>query len=192
MVSIGFRASPSKVFYALVRGKPAEGFVLLAAGCVHIPPALEMPRQLQFVRTTLLDIMEEYGALRAGIRLSEGTALQRNPFRLNLEGVIQELLASSDVERFVAGPIATIAGLLGERDRTVIKKYVSGEAIPAFDIAWASLSAEHREATLMAIAAAHTTSQAAPRAAMPLEGAAQLRVSPIPIGGLGDIVADRQ
>lgn len=154
MVSIGFRVSPTRVTYALVRGSPGAGFTLVNASAVFIPPALETPRQLQFVRTTLLDIMDEYGVTRAGLRLAEGLAQRRNPFRLNLEGVVQELLASSSAERFVAGPIATIAALLGYRDRTAIKRLVSGEQSPAYAMQWGTLTPEEREAVLMAVAAA--------------------------------------
>lgn len=154
MVSIGFRVSPTRVTYAIVRGTPPSDFVLIDASAVFIPPALETPRQLQFVRTTLLDVMDEYAVSRAGLRLVEAVSQRKNPFRLNLEGVIQELLASSSVERFVAGPIATIAGLLGHRDRTLVKKLISGEETPSYSITWSELSVEEREAVLMAIAAA--------------------------------------
>jgi len=97
--------------------------------------------------------MEEYGVLRAGLRLSEGVAQQRNPFRLNLEGVVQELLASSSVGHFVAGPIATIASLLGIRDRSRIKDLIAGTEAPPYALVWNQLTPEARESVLMAIGA---------------------------------------
>lgn len=167
MVSIGFRVSPSKVTFALVQGTPLLGFTLLNASAVFIPPALETPRKLQFIRTTLLDVMDEYAVTRAGLRLAESTAQQKNPFRLNLEGVVQELLASSSVERFVSGPIATIASLLGHRDRKIVKALIAGEETPSYAMDWVSLSVDEREAVLMAVAAASastSTSVTAPAA----------------------------
>jgi hypothetical protein len=154
MVSIGFRVSPTKVTFAIVRGSPGQDFTLVNASAVNIPPALDTPRQLQFIRTTLLDVMDEYAVTRAGLRLAEHTAKQKNPFRLNLEGVVQELLASGNVERFVSGPIATIASLLGISDRTVVKALISGQESPAYAIDWTGLTNEEREAVLMAVAAA--------------------------------------
>jgi hypothetical protein len=154
MVSIGYRVSPTKVTFAIVHGSPAQGFSLVNASAVNIPPALETPRQLQFIRTTLLDVMDEYAVTRAGLRLAEHTAKQKNPFRLNLEGVIQELLASSNVERFVSGPIATIASLLGLCDRKMVKALIAGEESPAYAVDWAGLTGDEREAVLMAVAAA--------------------------------------
>ena len=158
--------SPSKVTFAIVQGTPSQGFTLLNASAVFIPPALETPRKLQFIRTTLLDVMDEYAVTRAGLRLAEGTAQQRNPFRLNLEGVVQELLASSNVERFVSGPIATIASLLGQRDRKVIKALITGEASPAYAMDWASLSVDEREAVLMAVSAASANASTSSPAGM--------------------------
>lgn len=154
MVSIGFRVSPTKVTFAIVQGTPGQAFTLVNASAVNIPPALETPRQLQFIRTTLLDVMDEYAVTRAGLRLAEHTAQQKNPFRLNLEGVVQELLASSSVERFVSGPIATIASLLGLRDRKIVKSLIAGEESPAYAMDWAALTGEEREAVLMAVGAA--------------------------------------
>jgi len=156
MVSIGFRVSPSRVTFALVKGTPHDGFTLVNASAVLIPPALETARQLQFVRTTLLDVMDEYAVSRAGLRISEAIA-RRNPFRLNLEGVVQELLASSQAELYVTGPIATIASLLGERDRTTIKRLISGEAVPSYALHWKDLSEEQRESVLVAVAACHAS-----------------------------------
>ena len=101
--AIGFRVDPKKVTYAVVKGPAADGtFAIAGVGEVCVPYALHAPRQLRFIRTTLLDIIEESGSTRAGLRIGESTARRKDPFRLNLEGVVQELLASSDVERFIA------------------------------------------------------------------------------------------
>jgi hypothetical protein len=140
---------------------------------VNIPPALETPRQLQFIRTTLLDVMDEYAVTRAGLRLAEGTAQQKNPFRLNLEGVVQELLASSSVERFVSGPIATIASLLGIRDRKVVKALIAGEQSPDYAMDWTSLTVDEREAVLMAVAAASAKASTSAPATAATNGATQ-------------------
>ena len=155
MVSIGFRASPSRVTYAIVRGTSADGFQLISTSAVNVPPALETPRQLQFVRTALLDVMDEYGTTRAGLRTVENVAKTKNPFRMNLEGVIQEVLASSTVEHFEAAALTRIAALLGYgRDVQAVKRLISGEASPELSANWSDLRAEEREAVLIAVAAA--------------------------------------
>jgi hypothetical protein len=158
MVTIGFRVSPKQVTYAVLNAKQGDVPSVLALSEVVVPPALETPRQLQFVRTTLLDVMEEHGILRAGLRVVEGNAQQKNPFRLNMEGVVQELLASAHLERFIAGPIATIAAQLFPKDRSRVKRLIEGEETLAITgtLEWASLEKDQREAILMALAAAST------------------------------------
>jgi hypothetical protein len=158
MIAIGFRVSPSQVAYAIVRAAPPD-FSVIDVSAVLVPLALSPPRQLQFVRTALLDVMEEYGTTRAGLRLAEATAQRTHAFRHNLEGIIQELMTNSSVERFITARIATIAALIGEKDRTVIKRLVSGELSPAYSANWGGLSEEEREAVLVAVAAASAGAQ---------------------------------
>lgn len=152
MRSIGLRATPSKVFYTILEREDGALEVLTTSHVV-IPDALEIPDRLRFLRTTLLDIMDEYQVRRAGIRLMEFTARRVPWFRVQIEGVIQELLASSPVERYFHGPIATIASLLGEADRRRIKTYVDGEEVFMGLNGWAELSQEERESVITAVAA---------------------------------------
>jgi len=145
---------PKKVTYAVVSGPAGDGkFTIVRRGEVRVPYALYAPRQLRFIRTTLLDIIEESGSTRAGLRTIESLAKRKDPFRLNLEGVVQELLASSDVERFIAGPIATIASQLGEDDRKVVKEYIEGRRPPLVKGPWDDLDELQREAVLVALCA---------------------------------------
>ncbi len=149
--SIGLRATPSRVYYAIVTDED-DAVLVRDVAYVNLPVALGTPDQLRFARTTLLDIMDEYGATRAGIRLTEPFAQQKNVPRLNLEGVIQELLSSSPVERYFAGAIAQIARYL-EEDRTRIKAYVNGEETYQGLGEWDGYSTEERESVLVAFAA---------------------------------------
>jgi hypothetical protein len=149
--AIGIRASPREVYYAIVA--EAEVGEILTVGSVVVPPALELPEQLHFVRTTLLDIMAEYEVRRAGIRLTEPAAKSTSVERLNLEGVIQELLNSSGVQAYFAGAIATIASRLGEAERTRVKDYFDGQAFWGVD-RWSDYSREERESIVTAVAAA--------------------------------------
>lgn len=100
-----------------------------------------------------MDIMVEYEVRRAGIRLTEPTAKSISIPRLNIEGVIQELLSSSDVEAYFAGPIATIASRLGETERSRVKQYFEGNPFLGVD-EWTDYSREERESIVTAVAAA--------------------------------------
>jgi hypothetical protein len=152
MNAIGFRAHPQKVWFAVV-SQQETAWIVKTISHVAIPPALHVPAQLQFVRTTLLDIIDEYRVNRAGIRTAEPNAQSVPEFRLNLEGVIQELLASGAVETYFAGPIARIARHLGLKDRKDVKKYVDGEMEYPGATKWQEYGPEEREALLVAVAA---------------------------------------
>jgi len=153
MNAIGFRVSPSKVTFAVVQTATDGKFAIAVTGEVVIPFALDTPRQLQLVRTSLLDLIEEHGITRAGLRTTEAIAPHKDSFRLNVEGVVQELLASGSVERFVAGSIVTVAALLGEHDRTVIKEFVGGKKPRQIVGEWEKLDDLEREAVLVAASA---------------------------------------
>lgn len=152
--AIGIRVAPKDVYYAVVEesDKMDSELELLTVAFVVVPPALELPSQLHFIRTTVLDIMAEYGVRRAGIRLTESTAKSMSVARLNLEGVIQELISSSGVEAYFAGPIATIAAHLGEKERSRVKEHFEGADFMEID-GWATLSRERRESIVTAVAA---------------------------------------
>lgn len=151
--SIGLRATPATVYYAVVALQPASsGPELLTVGTLPVPVALELPDRLSFVRTTILDIIAEFNVSRAGIRLIEYTAQSKPVERLNLEGVVQELLSSSDVESYFAGAIARIGGLLGEPDKSRIKRYFDGESFMGI-LGWEHFALEEREAIVTAVAA---------------------------------------
>ena len=152
--AIGIRVAPREVHYAVVENasEHSEEHELLTNGSVVVPSALDFPAKLHFIRTTMLDIMAEYRVRRAGIRLTESTAKGVSVERLNLEGVIQELLCSSTVEAYFAGPIAAIAARLGEKDRSRIKEYFEGSSFLGLD-GWSGLSREQRESIVTAVAA---------------------------------------
>jgi hypothetical protein len=149
--AIGIRVSPKRVYYAIVTCTD-ELCELLTVSSLLVPPALQPPDQLRFVRTTLLDIMDEYTVARAGIRISEYTAQKISIERINIEGVVQELLSSSGVDAYFAGRIANIAALVREPDRARIKRYFDGEQFMSVT-RWDSLVSEAREAIVTGVAA---------------------------------------
>lgn len=151
-ISLGLRAHPQHVTYAVVRGDVTPPVVTTLAR-LRLPFALHPPEQLAFTRTTLLDLIREFGVTSAGIRTAEPVAQRVQVFRLNVEGVIQELLGAGAVPRYFAGPLASIGGLLRIPLATV-KQYASG-VLALTDLASPSpaTDTEDREAILTALAA---------------------------------------
>ncbi len=152
-VGIGLRVySNKKVFYSIIRQTFTIPLEFLDVSLLNIPFSLDIPERLNFVRNTILDIMTEYEVTRAAIRISEfGRTLdQRGIERIQIEGVLQESLASSMVEKFVAGQISVLASLAGIA-RSDFKPLASGEKnFQHFPVGrrWQELSLEERESVL--------------------------------------------
>ena len=150
--SIGLRATPDRIWISVIEASEPTEFELLVSTSLPIPVALDPPDRLRFVGQAVVDTIAEYSVALAGIRLAEPIARSVDPSRLHIEGVLQELLASSSVGSYFYGPIATMARLLGEEDRRVIKQYIEG--LPFGGISgWPALAPSQRESILVAVAA---------------------------------------
>jgi hypothetical protein len=148
MKSIGIRVSPSKITF-VVFDKDSQSIVNVEA--LRIPIAFETPDALKYVRSNLLDILREYEVSYAGVRVTEPNAQSMNISRIQLEGVIQEAFASSQLKGYYVGQISSISARLGI-PRTDFKLYVQGTKSWNVE-GWGSLDVEAREAMLCAIGA---------------------------------------
>ena len=149
--SIGLRATPNRIWISVIEAVEPGRLEQLVSTSLPVPEALRRSEQLRFVRQAVADTIAEYEAVVAGIRLVESVAKSISVPRLHLEGVIQELLASSTVKRHFYGPIATIARLLGE-PRQVVKGYIDGLSFRDIE-GWSQMKPEQRESILVAVAA---------------------------------------
>jgi len=112
MKSLGIRVTPSVVYYAITK---QEGKRITLAICdkIIVPTALSVPEQLKFLRDTFLDIIYENNVKNACIRVVEPNAQSYDYNRLYIEGVLQEMIASSTIERYYLGRIASMSNKLG-------------------------------------------------------------------------------
>jgi hypothetical protein len=147
MITIGIRAAPRLVTFAVY---DSEADAVLNVEEIKIPAAFSKPDGLKYARSNLLDVLREYRVERAGVRITEPNA-DPNIDRVQLEGVIQEAFASSDLAGYYVGQIASISARIGI-PKTAFKPYVEGEQSYPVDN-WASMSREKREAVLTALGA---------------------------------------
>jgi Holliday junction resolvasome RuvABC endonuclease subunit len=119
---------------------------------IIVPKSLETPEQLKFLRSTLRDIINENDVKYACIRITESNARQVNIPRIYLEGVAQELIASSTVEKYYIGQISSISAKLGI-DRAEFKPYISGQNLFMEMEIWSDISLEERESIMAAVSA---------------------------------------
>lgn len=148
MITIGLRCSPSEVTFAIY---DSASSAVVNVESIVVPIAYGWPERLKHVRSNLLDVLREYGVMRAGVRLAEPMAKAVNIDRTHIEGVVQEAFASSDLQGYYVGAIATIAARIGV-DRNLVKEIVAGKNTLEIDN-WGALTANEREAVLTAVGA---------------------------------------
>lgn len=150
-ISIGIRANPNQVYYAVIREDETTINVLLLDKII-VPKPLDTPEQLKFIRSTLRDIINENKVSLACIRIAESNARTLNIPRVYLEGVIQELIASSEVNKYYVGQISNISAKLGI-DRAGFKPIANGEdGFMNMEI-WTEINLEERESIMAAVSA---------------------------------------
>ena len=149
--SIGIRANPNAVYYCILRGSTEE-FEITQVDRITNPKALSIPEQLKFLRSTLRDIIQENTVKLACIRITESTARNPKISRIYIEGVIQELIASSSIENYYVGQISSISAKAAiSRDK--FKPFVKGEETFLEIQIWDSFSLEERESLIAAYSA---------------------------------------
>lgn len=150
--SIGIRVKPDSVVYSIIR-EIGEDKEIVLIDKVNIPVALEVPEQLKFIRSTFLDIILESQVNLACIRVTEPTSQRLSIERINIEAIIQELIASSSIQKYYVGQISTISAKLGiarENFKPLIEK--KANKCEFFD-GWNQFNKEERESLLAALSA---------------------------------------
>lgn len=150
MIVIGFRASPSEVYYSIAE-RADETISILSVEEIRIPISLNFPEKLNFVRKTIKDIIFEYQITRAGIRTTESTAQRFNIERVSIEAIIQEVLSRSPIEKYFVGQISNISSKLGI-PRTDFKKIIEEKKSHHHDIDLSDYNNKEKESILVAIA----------------------------------------
>ena len=149
--SIGIRVSPKQVYYCILESTD-KGFEIKQIDRIINPKSLEFPEQLKFIRSTLFDIINENKVNLACIRIAESNAQRISIPRIYIEGVIQELIASSTINKYYIGQISNISAKLGI-ERSEFKPLVDGENVFMGIEIWDELSHEERESLITAASA---------------------------------------
>jgi len=149
MKTIGLRVSPTEITYAVYDSEVER---IESVDEIIVPRSMSVPQSLKYIRNTVLDVIREYGVTHAGIRTIEPMAQSISVERVQIEGVIQEALASSSVEKYYSGPIATIAAR-NSMPRDDFKKCIGKEGEYPRVADWKRHSEKEKEAILTALGA---------------------------------------
>ncbi|WP_018923875.1 hypothetical protein [Salsuginibacillus kocurii] len=153
MIAMGIRVAPKEITYSILEITGEEiSEINYNTNTLKIPLALndDTPRQLSFIRTSFLSIISENNVSVAGLRTAE-TVANPDVFRMNVEGVIQELLSNSWIESYFTGKLNSIASKLNKPVQE-ITDCKNGEDI--FDVQdWSKINSNKRESFLVGLAA---------------------------------------
>jgi Holliday junction resolvasome RuvABC endonuclease subunit len=148
VITIGIRAAPKVVTFAVY---DSTSRTVINVEEIKIPAAFSLPDRLKYVRSNLLDVLREYKVERAGIRETEPAAQSSSIERVQIESVIQEAFASSELKGYYVGQIASISARIGI-DRSEFKPLVDGSR--EYDVEnWTTMTTVGREAVLCAVGA---------------------------------------
>ena len=148
MIGAGIRCTPHKVYYTIIEIKEDDSFALVNQELI-IPKSFDVPNKLKYVRKTILDIFKEYKVTRAGIRVTENNAQSPDLFRIMLEAIIQELIASSNVQTYFTGVKGSIGAKLGILNDGSINFIIDGSHTFNDIVNWNTFTTEHRECILV-------------------------------------------
>lgn len=145
MNTLGLRVQPKLIDICIFQKENMELFKL------NIPQSLDLPQQLKFVRFTMLDILRQYQIEKTVIKKTEGNA-DIHLARAQLEAVVIESIASSQVKKYVLGTLSTISKLTNIPS-SKIKENIKGQENDLSIPKWNEYKENQREAILCAIGA---------------------------------------
>lgn len=151
MNTVGIRVKPAEFTFAVF---DTTNSAVVNVETVKIPKALQVPEALKYVRNTILDILQEYKIEKACVRITESNAQSITIRRIEIEGVIQEAFASSNLSAYFVGQISSISARIGF-DREDFKRYVNGELEYGLIENWGNHNEQEREALLSAVGASN-------------------------------------
>lgn len=152
--AIGIRSSPSQIYFTVVDDEGGN----LGHGSpqyLTVPrDALEGPSLAQYVRTNILDVLNAQRVNAACVKEADyHPQATGNPQRYRIEGVIQEAVASSAANHYIAGDVNTLSPYLGLSSAKFREIKSGGSWSGVSDSDWESYNPEEIESILAAYAA---------------------------------------
>lgn len=126
---LGIRVEPKIIHYTIVFDNNE-----FTVDKLYVPINIGVPRRLSYIRSNLLSIVKENKISKIGLRVVEPNADMKNisnlATRINIEGVIQELMCDcniSDYRTYIKSQIASSLNL----ERNIINDYLEDTSISA-------------------------------------------------------------
>lgn len=154
MGAIGFRVTPTEIFYAVLEGDTNLPKIVLYEK-IRMPKALDFPAALTWCRNNIIELFAEYKASACGIKMAEplsrsmgAAAYKGSIIRANMEGILIESANYSGL-KVVAGPYSSISSLIESKKP---KKYIDADEFRSIE-GWDQMNDKYKESILAGVAA---------------------------------------
>lgn len=157
MVSIGIRVTAKEIFYAIVEKKDnLNDEEIISIASIKLSQTMDEPKRLENLRNNLIVMIDQYKIELAAIKVIEGNANSKmndsTIFRLNIEGVIKEVLSSNQIKGYLIGRANNISSILGVKCKKVLELYNDLGAKDILTDKKRPLNDNYKEALVVAIA----------------------------------------
>lgn len=150
---LGIRVEPKIVHYTIINDR--NEFIV---DKLYVPINTGVPRRLSYIRSNLLSIVKENQISKIGLRVIESNAdlntVQNVGERINIEGVIQELMCDCNISVYRTFLKSQILKSLDLRERNILDDYlkaVSNYSPFGIDLeVWNRYSKNQKESLLVA------------------------------------------
>ena len=118
---------------------------------IIVPCALDTPDKLSFIRILTYTIINQYKIDNAIIRRSEDGTMKVDVNRMNIEGVLQELISNCRIKKYKIYKLSQLGKLLGCSDSN-LKSCIRGNNLYGIEN-WDKCKKEERESIVCALSA---------------------------------------
>lgn len=150
MITIGLRVSPKNIYFCIAERDLDEVNIIIIDKIV-VPMALNIPDKLSYLRILVYTIVNQYEVDNAVIRRIEDNSKTVDLTRVNIEGVLQELISNCRIQKYETCKLAQLGRIL-EQEVKEIKSCIDGNDIFGIEN-WNTYKKEERESILCALAA---------------------------------------
>jgi hypothetical protein len=140
----GVRCTKDKLDWAIVEGDDRASATVIDQVLVKIPPG-DRGVELAYVRKEVLELLDRFAVDSVAVRVAESGGPALSPGRCEVEGVVQEALASRRIDQ-VRHVAASIRGAYKARNNSQLQATLAD--LPAA----AAAPASRREAIVSAVA----------------------------------------
>ncbi len=149
MVVLGFRVTPTKVYWAAVRGT-VDAAIKIADDKFSAPKSFSEAQALTWYRDRVQATIAQYHAEAGAMRYADPTSRNKSPVRFRIEGVLLEALNSAGCKIAAAGSFNHISSKLGLGKAKSAKLYLKEEELRGIN--WSDKCDEAKDAIMIAVA----------------------------------------